>query len=185
MVDRLEAARNDIPPGLAIQVGSAGTHAEQGEAMCPLGAAILELDPREHEARLLTEDLLVAADLIVTADRMNRAGCARLAPACRPRLFTWTQAVVLAEQVVRQVSDGSAPEGAPPVPDDPNDRLRWLVDEMDASRGTLAGWSEEDLDITDVHHVDDHSATLQPVVDAANHLTTALIALGSMDISEL
>lgn len=186
MVKRLETATMHAGlPILAVEVGSAGTHAELGEAMCPQGAAIAEVDPRDHEARLLTADLLVTADLIVTADRMNRAACARLDPACRPRLFTWTQAVVLAEQTVRDLSQGSVPEGAPRVPDDPNDRLRWLVEEMDASRGTLAGWSEEDLDIADVHYVDDHSATLQPVVDAANLLTTALIALASMDISEL
>ena len=135
------------------------------------------IDARAHAARDLEAGLLVQADLVLAADRTHRAACARLVPACRPRLFTLRQAAALARTVAGRVAAGELPEGAPPLPDEPVARMRWLVGEMDAARGTLAGRDEADDDIEDRHWQSTHEPTFEAVAAATDALADALVTL--------
>jgi protein-tyrosine phosphatase len=157
-------------------VESSGTHADPGQPMCEAGAAFAGIEPPTHVSRELDAEQLMDADLVLAADRTHRAACARLAPACRPRLFTMRQAAALADVVAGHVRQGELPEGAPPLPGDAADRLRWLVSEMDAARGAIAGRDEASDDIEDRHGPADHTPTLVQVQDAAGRLTAALAA---------
>jgi len=117
-------------------------------------------------------------------DRTHRSAAARLLPSCRSRLFTLKQAALLADLVAQQLGSGDAPLGSPPLPKDPQDRLQWLVEEMDAARGALAGVSEEELDIIDEHGPQDHAKTLIAVRDAAEVFSTAVLAVAQMQQSD-
>jgi protein-tyrosine phosphatase len=164
-------------PEVAVTVGSAGVDAEPGQPMCPQSAALAHPgDPSAatHQARELTADLLAGADLVLVADRTHRSAAARLAPRCRPRLFTLTQAADLAEAVAAHLQRGELPEGAPSLPTVPEERLRWLVAEMDAARGVRAGLPDEADDIPDDHGQHPHEATLQQVRAAAARIAAAM-----------
>jgi protein-tyrosine-phosphatase len=171
----------------AVEVTSAGTEAEPGERMCSQSAAragvendgVASAASTDHRATLLTADLLQQADLVLALDRTHRAAAARLAPACRPRLFTLRQAAALAEGIQSTLERGELPDGAPPLPDTPHERRMWLVAELDAGRGTLAGWPEGREDIPDDHGAPDHSATLVDVAATATTLAKALNAVAA------
>lgn len=154
---------------------SAGTDAEPGDPMCAQSAAHVHFVPQGHRARLIKPRLLATAGLVVTADRGHRGECARMWPECRPRLFTLNQAAALAGQVAATLANGELPEGAPTLPRSEGDRLRWLVGEMDAARGSMAGMPEGYEDIIDEHGSVDHSLTLLQVVTAASTLGQSMI----------
>ena len=168
------AEQGGIPPDLVF-VRSAGTFAEPGSPMCEQSAARLGARPNDHRASLIKPRRLATAQLIVTADRGHRGVCARAWPECRPRLFTLTQAAALAEQIAERLATGSVPEGAPPLPEGAFARLRWLVSEMDASRGSLAGMPEGYEDIIDNHVPADHAPTLSQTEKAATTLAGAMM----------
>lgn len=93
-------------------------------------------DPRAHRARRVTEAFVADATLILALDRSHRAVLARLDAAARPRTFTLRQAAGLSQVVAGYMADGQSPPGAPPMPVDATERLRWWVGELDAARGT-------------------------------------------------
>jgi protein-tyrosine phosphatase len=159
-----------------VDVTSAGTHADAGQPMCAQGAAHAGVDPDVHRSRLLSAVDLADADLVLTADRSQRAAAARLDPSCRPRLFTLRQAAGLATAVAQPLAVGAVPEGAPPLPESPGDRLRWFVAELDAARGSRAGRDEQDDDIEDRHGPGDHAATVAAVDDASASIARGLKA---------
>lgn len=173
------------------RITSAGIDAVPGEPMCAQSAACAhDHDPQPdeaaatatetaagHRATPLTADLLADADLVLVLDRTHRAAAARLAPACRPRMLTLRQAAAIAGQIASTVSQGDLPDGAPALPASPQDRLAWLVAELDAGRGTLAGWPEGREDIPDDHGTQDHRATLDDVARTAEALAVALTAV--------
>lgn len=163
-------------------VRSAGTDADLGSPMCPQSATRLGQDPHDHAPRELTADLLQHADLVIALDRTHRAAAARLAPACRPRLFTLRQAADLATRIAEQVGQGAAPDGAPALPTGTTPaaqiaRLHWMIAEMDAARGLLAGAPDEDADIPDRHGPSEHRAPLADVDGAAARLAAALASV--------
>lgn len=155
-------------------VESAGIRVEPGEAMCPASADFAGLDPRAHAAREVTAELLDAAGLVLAMDRTHRAAAARLAPACRPRMFTLRQAAAVAAAVAETVGAGALPDGAPPLPTTTADRLAWLVAEMDAARGTRSGVPQEDDDIVDLHGPQPHPQVFGQVAEAATALAEAM-----------
>jgi protein-tyrosine phosphatase len=159
-----------------VDVTSAGVLAEPGGPMCEGAAAWLGLDPGWRESRELDAAMLRAADLVLAIDRTHRAACARLDPSCRPRLFTLRQAAALARAVAEILAAGELPEGAPDLPAGPVERMRWLVGEMDAARGLLAGRDEASDDIEDRHGPAEHGATFRQVADAAAAMATTLAA---------
>ena len=160
--------------GTDVVVTSAGTHAEPGDPMCPGSAGWLGVDPTTHAARELDRDLLRDADLVLAADRTHRGACARLAPDCRPRLFTVRQAAGLASYVAACTADGRLPDGAPPLPESPGERLRWLVGEMDAARGLLPARPEEADDIADRHGPAPHADVFAEVDEATTEIGRAM-----------
>jgi hypothetical protein len=115
--------------------------------------------------------MLAAADLILVADRTHRAYCARLLPACRPRLFTMRQAAGLALALESVLAQGALPEGAPPLPADKWARLAWFVAELDAGRGLSA---PQDDDIEDRHGEPDHHETFAQVDGAMAGVLSAI-----------
>jgi protein-tyrosine phosphatase len=159
-----------------VDVTSAGTHADAGQPMCAQGAAHAGVDPDVHRSRLLSAVDLADADLVLTADRSQRAAAARLDPSCRPRLFTLRQAAELAAHVSRTLAAGGVPEGAPPIPNEAAERLRWFMGEMDVARGSRAGRHEQDDDIEDRHGPGDHAATVAAVDDASASIARGLKA---------
>jgi len=171
------AVAHQTIPERVIDVTSAGDHAEVGQPMCPQSAALLGEPAHEHHSRPITTALLENSDLVLGADRGNRGECARLLPACRPHLFTLRQAAELAQTVVTELANHKLPDSAPPLPDHPSDRLRWLVTEMDAARGSRAGEPEGSDDITDNHGNIDHLPTLKQVEAASTALADAFIAV--------
>jgi protein-tyrosine phosphatase len=169
------AARDGAVADHLVSVRSAGTEADPGDPMCWQSAEILQASAQEHRATLLEPDLLAGADLVITADRSQRGACARLWPECRPRLFTFTQAAALATSVSETLTSGTIPDGAPPLPVGQRDRLGWLMSEMDAARGSLAGMPEGYEDIEDGHGTTDHQGALTAVEAAASALARALL----------
>lgn len=161
----------------AVHVSWAGTFAAVGDAMCPQAASYVGLAGAIGDSRQLTPALLKRADLLLTADRTQRAWIARMDPASRQDTFTIRQAARLATWVAQFVASGSTPPGAQPFPDSTLDRLRWLVVEMDAARGMLASWDPQHDDIEDRHGDIDHRGTLDQVAHASTALAEAFIAI--------
>jgi hypothetical protein len=144
------------------------------------------------------------ADLILCADRDAVSKVLRATPRVRPSVFTMIEAATLAGRVVSELSDGwddgvhndrgSMPRGADPVV-----RLRWLVSEMDASRGQiplsemgrmhrLRRKSHDDpTEILDVHSRGDraHKRMLRDVSGVTGDLAKAVIAVHQLPVSTL
>jgi len=169
--------------GLAdvLQARSAGVDALPGEPMCPQADARLGPPlgppPRPGGARPLSAQDLAAADLILALDRSHRSACARLLPACRPRLFTLRQGAALADVVGAMLAAGQAPPGSPPLPTGRAERVRWLVGELDAARGALAGSAEADAEIVDRHGPAPHEAVFDEVAAAVDALARCVAAV--------
>ncbi|MDI1290063.1 MAG: hypothetical protein PSX37_08980 [bacterium] len=150
--------------GLDADVGvrSAGTSVLDGLPMCGEAAAWAGVTSTQISTPVIREDL-VNADLVLAADRETRAACAILEPGCRPRLFTLTQAAVLAD-VAAADADADAESG---------DRLRWLVGEWDAERVLLAGRDEDRDDVADRHGPAPHPEVFHEVDEASRAIATA------------
>lgn len=88
--------RQDLTrPG--IRVGSAGTHAHEGQSVCDLVAGYRDTrgwahDASSHRARLVTSDLLDEAALVLTASQEIRSEIVRLHPEVRDRTHTLREA---------------------------------------------------------------------------------------------
>lgn len=93
----------------AVAVSSAGTDAVPGTPWC----AAIPGDRSARAARLVVQEELAVADLILAADRVVAAGVLRRIPAVRPRLFTMVEGAHLASLVV---SAGDVEQ----VPSDPH-----------------------------------------------------------------
>jgi len=149
--------------------------------MCPQAASFVGLRGSIGDSRQVTQDLLTQADLLLTADRTQRAWLARMDPSTRPRTFTLRQGARLATWVAQHVRAGMLPEGAPPLPEGMLQRLQWLTTEMDAARGMLASWDPQHDDIPDNHSEADHTDTLEDVAKASRELAEAMIVIARMD----
>jgi protein-tyrosine phosphatase len=89
MAERLFHAR--AAATIALRTVSAGTHGLNGWAMdAPSALVLRELggDGEGHRAQRLTRELIVDADLILTAETEHRAAIARADPAAVQRTFT-------------------------------------------------------------------------------------------------
>lgn len=156
-----------------IEIRSAGTVAAQGAPMCSEAAMLADDIAHHHRAVQLQPGMVIDADLILTADRDSRGIVARAVPTCRPKLFTVRQAAALSEYLAGVIRGGNTIDGAPPIPDEPAQRLVWLVGELDACRGHLAGQPEQNADIADTHGPHSHSDTLESVKEAIVTLASA------------
>lgn len=162
--------------GHDVVIGSAGTDAFPGDPMCGHAADHARVNPFAHATRELEPAMLIDADLILAAERSQRGHVARMLPSSRPRLFTLRQAGMLGTTLAATFEDGRTPEGAPPLPVDSVERLRWLVRELDAGRGLLAGSPEPDADIADLHGPGPHDDVFRQVAAAVSSLTASFTA---------
>jgi protein-tyrosine phosphatase len=92
MIERL--LRFAVAERTGLSCSSAGTHARPGTPMHPDAATVLRergADPSGFRARLVTPADITGADLILTADRAQRALCVALAPTASGRTFTMRQ----------------------------------------------------------------------------------------------
>jgi protein-tyrosine phosphatase len=139
-----------------IEVRSAGTLAIAGAPGCTLAPALAGR-AEDHRSTPLTADLVDWADLILTAARDHRSAVVTMVPAARTRTFTVRQAARIADwldeagmlDAARQraaTPEGWSerfPPGDPrrevlPLPQDPDARWGWLVEELDAARGVVS-----------------------------------------------
>jgi len=160
----------------SIRINSAGIDALLESGMCSEAAVIAHVDPATHVPQQLTKEHLEQADLILVADRTHRTYAARLLPSVRSRLFTMRQGADLGRELASLLHSGAIPEGAPALPETPVQRLRWLVNELDASRSLLAGNPEEQVDIPDDHGTQGHEPTLRAVLSATSDCANAMSA---------
>ncbi len=140
----------DWAPGSVI-VASAGTHASPGAPSCDISLAHVGRASREQTARQLTGEMLADADLVITAERKHADAVASISTEfgrrCFParvaaRLATWVVTEGSLDVAVRKAAgeviepDFASPQTlADPLPVGDLARLRWLVAEMDGSRG--------------------------------------------------
>lgn len=171
--------------GSGVYVSWAGTYAAVGDAMCSQAAAYLGRVGEVGSSRQITAPLMSGADLLLTADRSQRAWLARMNPESRSCTFTLRQGARLASWVTQQLAAGFLPAGSPPLPENPHDRLVWLVSEMDAARGSHAFWDPHADDIEDLHSEDDHRATLDAVAEASTELARAFVLIATIDPASL
>lgn len=160
-----------VPGDVSVQ--SAGWGAEPGTPACFLADDWLARPPGRVSVSLAGV-LLESADLVLALDRRARGACAVLDPACRPRLFTLNQAAALAALVSSSLRSGATPDGAPRLPAAGPDRLRWLVGELDAARGLLAGRDAADDDIPDRHGPEPHDEVFAEAQAAVEPLAALL-----------
>jgi protein-tyrosine phosphatase len=103
------------------QVTSAGITAEPGATMCESASARLGYSGHAiaffgtHRAVRLTKAAVLGADLVLTAERSQRSAVVRLAPGTQALVFTWKEALVLADALVDRRRSGrlSAPAALP------------------------------------------------------------------------
>ncbi|HET9518176.1 MAG TPA: low molecular weight phosphatase family protein [Actinoplanes sp.] len=125
MAERLAvAAFERLPDPVAVQVGSAGTHAQPDRPMHPYAAEVLAehgCDGADFRSRRLTGQLVAEADLVLTATRAQRTACVQLHPAAVGRTFTLRQFARYVPVLLR--ADAAAPASG-----------RTVVDELPAAR---------------------------------------------------
>ncbi len=129
--------------GAGVAASSAGTHAYAGSPMHGGSAAVLwecGIDARDFTSRTVNPSALLAADLVLTAGREQRAACVTLAPATVRRTFTLRQFTRLA---------AAAPAAGGQVPSSVPGRLRVLVDRVNAGRHLVPAVPSEMDDLPD------------------------------------
>jgi hypothetical protein len=62
--------------------------------------------------------------------------------------------------------------------------MSWLVNEMDAARGLLAGRDQASADIEDRHGPEEHGAPMRLVEDSVVQLASALAAIVTAKMPE-
>jgi low molecular weight protein-tyrosine phosphatase len=98
------------------------------------------IDARDFVSRAVNPSALLAADLILTAERDQRAACVTMAPATVRRTFTLRQFTRFA--AAAPAANGQATASVP-------ERLRVLVDRVNASRHLAPKVSAETDDLPD------------------------------------
>ena len=125
--ERLLAARL----GPEIEFFSRGVRAVPGAAMCDVSANFVLTqggDPGRHQARQLELADIKSSTLILTASQRHRTAVIEMRPSAQVRTFTLAQAA--------RIAQWRAGRGDLPLDADLPDRLLWLLEEMDAGRGS-------------------------------------------------
>lgn len=101
VAERLAVARSRVPAEF-VHFASAGTHARDGYAIDPPSAkALLDLggDPTGHTSRLLSNDMLDAADVVLTATIEHRDFILRRRPSGMRKTFSIKEFVRLGHDI--------------------------------------------------------------------------------------
>jgi protein-tyrosine phosphatase len=123
-------------------ISSAGTHAYEGSAMHPGSAAVLSergVEAAGFTTRTLNAAIVATADLVLTAEREQRAACVKLAPGAVRRAFTVRQFARLA---------GAVPPAAERPATVPG-RLHSLVEQVNAKRHLVSAAAPGADDLAD------------------------------------
>lgn len=141
----------------------------------------------EHRSRRLTAAKLTRTDLVLAADTEIKSAVLRLDLVVRPKLFTLVEGAALAAGV--QEALVAAIGGRPsrdelelqPFPGEgAENRLHWLVDEMDAARGLVATTASRRGRARGVDLPDPHSGRVKATHrDMLKTLTEAVSSLSA------
>ncbi|SFT34041.1 protein-tyrosine phosphatase [Geodermatophilus amargosae] len=154
-----------------IRLRSAGTHAVVGSSMHPDSARVLLSlggDPTGFRARLLRQELIGDADLVLTMTRAHRRDVLTLAPRALSRTFTLREAADLVGQIPEDVDfrgDGLA------------QRARALVLEMHRLRSRRHGGPEDDVYDPIGGPLTEHLQAGEAVAEALLPLLARVVAL--------
>lgn len=191
----LAAAAQGDPACPPISVDSAGTQARPGLPRCAVSLNAVSAQSTGFSRQLTPTDL-TTADLIITAGRDNAKRVIQANPAARLRVFTLSAAASLADWVVNQgtlyvavqrargeevLPDRAVPQSlADPLPTENTARLKWLVAEMESSRGLAgsAAAADEKLDpseLPDPHILGAHwhERNAPAILEMVNRLSAA------------
>ncbi len=185
-----------LPPG-SVSVASAGVSVTPGAPSCDISLAMVGEPNRTATSRRLSAHELGRADLVLTAQRNHISAVIIERPSARSISFTARSAARLATWVVKDGAldiawrkangehvepDREHPQSlTEPLPAGPVARLRWLVAEMDASRGIAPTPTQSELlayqpdDIPDPHVVgyNVHRVSAELVLAASSALAEA------------
>lgn len=166
-------------------VASAGVRAEDGRPMCAVSAEAL--DDRDggaefaaaHRSRMLSEDAVRSADLVLVMERDHRSAVVRLAPGSQAKVFTLREAEgllgVLEERGAEPVADLAglaralhSVRGFAPLPPEPPKR-RWFQRPVEP---------EDPFTIVDGHGLpeDLHASAVATVASTAERVAAAMLA---------
>jgi protein-tyrosine phosphatase len=130
-------ARSLLPRGGGVEVASAGTAAQPGHAMDPVAEFALATPAGPvFRTRRLEREMILAADLVLTADRGQRARVAELDASAASRTFTVLE--------LARLTDPAEFDGL-----DPRARVLTAVDSAQDRRGTAPRGRPADDDIPD------------------------------------
>jgi protein-tyrosine phosphatase len=125
-----------------LRFASAGTHAATGDPMHRHGVRTLfeyGASRRPFHTRRVCEALLTGADLVLTANREQRAHCVSLAPATLRRTFTLREF----GRLCGAIGSGSVPDGPPA------ERLCHLIRAATTARAVFQPGVAQDDDLPD------------------------------------
>jgi protein-tyrosine phosphatase len=152
-----------------VLVASAGTGALVGEPMTPQTAALVTRlggNPDRHVARMLEQQMVLDADLVLTLTRQHRSAVAMLVPQATRTTFTLREMARLAPLV----EPGELPDALLA------DRLRALVPAVAARRGFVPVEDPRDDDVLDPYRRSDkvYAQMSDQVVPAVRALVAAV-----------
>ena len=161
--------------GDAVELSSRGTRAVPGAGICEFSgswAAGHGGIAREHRSRPLEVEDIRASTIILTASQAQRGKVIELRPSAQVRTFTLLHAARTAQWLA--AAGRTPPKGA-----DLPDRLLWLVEELDANRGSAPrGEVEDDDELPDPHRGGRHPQVFGRLQAAVEDLCAPLLFRG-------
>lgn len=174
---------------IRLAIESAGVHAVSGEPSCDFMCRdFLEFVDKASEP--FTTDLVTNQTLIFVMEQKLQAEVVKQAPSVRQQVYMLKMAAAIAKKIESGIADLSlfshesdeVIDGfqSPPLPDRPNERWSWIMQEMDAQRSLLPNLgeklSENRFDIQDSHgsSEDFHASTRDLVDESVGMLMEAL-----------
>ena len=149
------------------EVQSAGTQAISGQDRCSSSTKAIDAKEISTQVSLnINEIELHSYDLILTASKAQRSDVLQLVPAARDKIFTIVEAAHQSRWLVKpggalDVAYGKPVDpgleeilvGIPPLPENVNERWKWLIGEMHQWRGLTQGVQllDSGQDIPDPH----------------------------------
>jgi low molecular weight protein-tyrosine phosphatase len=160
--------------GASIECVSRGVRAVPGAGMCAVSASWVLMNGGDaaggHTSRQLELADIKASTVILTSSQRERATVIELRPSAQVRTFTLAQAARIARW--RMAADGDLPVGA-----DQADRLLWLVEELDANRGSAPRLGPEAADdLPDPHRGTAHADVFAGLLAAVDAFCAPLLA---------
>jgi protein-tyrosine phosphatase len=160
--------------GPSIDFTSRGTRSVPGAGMCEVSANWVLMNGGDaaagHTSRQLELADIKASTLILTATQRHRTKVIEIRPSAQVRTFTLAQAARIAQW------RGPAAASGMPLEADLPDRLLWLVEELDAYRGTAPQPVPESADdLPDPHQGAPHAGVFGSLLAAVDAICAPLL----------